>query len=69
MRFSLPARTCFVLLPALVFGVATNAVSQQAAAPAAKQMTPADLKAWKTIRQTALTSDGKWLVSRERWAD
>jgi hypothetical protein len=25
-------------------------------------MTPADLKAWKSIRQAILSNDGKWLV-------
>ena len=43
---------------------ATSLAAQQATAPrgATKQMQPADLKAWKSIRQSVLSNDGKWFA-------
>src|SRR5262245_44013218 len=50
----------------LLLGLSVPAIGQQATAGAAKgstkQLTPADLKAWKTIRQATLSNDGKWLA-------
>lgn len=46
----------------LVFAFATPLAAQQPATGPTKQMAPADLKAWKTIRQAILSNDGKWLV-------
>src|SRR5829696_10141257 len=50
-------------------GLARRADAQQVAAQqvaaqqgAARQMQAADLKAWKNIRQSMLSSDGKWFV-------
>src|SRR4051794_13496347 len=38
-------------------------IAAQSAAPrATKQLQPADLKAWKSIRQTVLSNDGKWFA-------
>ncbi len=58
----------FATVLALSLGGASLAAAQQtapASAPAAgptKQMQPADLKAWKTIRQSVLSNDGKWFA-------
>jgi dipeptidyl aminopeptidase/acylaminoacyl peptidase len=65
MRY-VPTRRLRVVAPAaiLTFAFATSLVAQQPASAKgpAKQMTPADLKAWKSIRQSTLSNDGKWLV-------
>jgi dipeptidyl aminopeptidase/acylaminoacyl peptidase len=45
--------------PNLVAQTATTASSVQRAT---KQMQPADLKAWKSIRQSVLSNDGKWFA-------
>lgn len=48
---------------ALVLAVAAPAAAQQTpASHAGKPLAPADLKAWKNIRQTSLSSDGKWFA-------
>ena len=58
----------FATVLALSLGGASLAAAQQtapASAPAAgptKQLQPADLKAWKTIRQSVLSNDGKWFA-------
>jgi len=49
----------------LLLGLSVPAIGQQATGNAkgsTKQLTSADLKAWKTIRQATLSNDGKWLV-------
>src|SRR5262245_22472033 len=60
MRFST------IVAAGLLAAISSPAIGQQPAAQstkgATKQLTPADLKAWKTIRQTTLSNDGKWLV-------
>lgn len=67
MRLAVLGRIQFAVLPFALLGVAPCAYAQQAATSAAargpaKQMTPADLKEWRTIRQAVLSNDGKWLV-------
>ncbi|HEY9225753.1 MAG TPA: hypothetical protein VIP11_03845, partial [Gemmatimonadaceae bacterium] len=66
MRFLPNRRASFAVAPAALLIAAASVPAQQAATPAAKgptkQMAPADLKAWKTIRQATLSNDGKWLV-------
>ncbi|HEY6830745.1 MAG TPA: hypothetical protein VI259_28050, partial [Gemmatimonadaceae bacterium] len=54
-------RVAFVIsvLPVL-FG--RDLIAQAAPARAAKQMQPADLKGWKSIRQSVLSNDGKWFA-------
>ena len=55
-----------VLRPVLVLLLGSAALlAAQQPAPASgptKQMKPADLKAWKTIRSSVLSNDGKWFV-------
>ena len=55
-----------ILRPLLVLLLGSAAVlAAQQPAPASgptKQMQPADLKAWKTIRQSVLSNDGKWFA-------
>ncbi|MEO7084347.1 MAG: prolyl oligopeptidase family serine peptidase [Gemmatimonadaceae bacterium] len=46
------------LTPVLCIAVAFHASAQGAG----KQMQPADLKEWKSIRQTVLSNDGKWFA-------
>ncbi|HTE46968.1 MAG TPA: hypothetical protein VK636_17095, partial [Gemmatimonadaceae bacterium] len=57
-------RLRFVASSALLIALSPFAGAQQAAAPrgSTKQMQPADLKAWKNIRQTSLSNDGKWFA-------
>ena len=57
-------RTWFAAAPVvLLVATASVALAQAAASKGpTKQMTPADLKAWKTIRQSVLSNDGKWFV-------
>jgi dipeptidyl aminopeptidase/acylaminoacyl peptidase len=49
-----------------MLAVSASAALAQEAAPRqsgpARQMQPADLKAWKSIRQTALSNDGRWFA-------
>ena len=65
---SAPTRAFRVALApaALLIVFASVARSQETARTAghgpAKQMQPADLKAWKSIRQSVLSNDGKWLA-------
>ncbi|HEX4470006.1 MAG TPA: hypothetical protein VH080_10740, partial [Gemmatimonadaceae bacterium] len=57
---------------AALFVAASSLAAQQSPPSAAtstvtrtagnKQMTPADLKAWKSIRSTVLSNDGKWFA-------
>jgi dipeptidyl aminopeptidase/acylaminoacyl peptidase len=57
---------------AALFAAASSLAAQQSPTSAAtstvtrtagnKQMTPADLKAWKSIRSTVLSNDGKWFA-------
>src|SRR5262245_45539676 len=60
MRFST------IVAAGLLAAISSPAIGQQPAAQstkgATKQLAAADLKAWKTIRQTTLSNDGKWLV-------
>jgi dienelactone hydrolase len=62
-----PTRFRLALVP-LVFAIGvTRPALSTAQQPAAsrgptKQMQPADLKAWKNIRQSSLSNDGKWFV-------
>ena len=62
-------RIRFAVAPAaLLVALAPMAHAQQAGRcqGPTKQMTPADLKAWKTIRQSVLSNDGKWFVYIDR---
>jgi dipeptidyl aminopeptidase/acylaminoacyl peptidase len=43
-------------------GSSTAHAQQPSASNATKQMQPADLKAWKSIRQTVLSHDGAWFA-------
>src|SRR5678816_4342498 len=47
------------LLPVVV---GRGLVAQSPAPIATKQMQPADLKTWKSIRQSVLSNDGKWFA-------
>lgn len=51
--YSISAALLFTQAPAL---------AAQSAPRATRQMQPADLKAWKSIRTTALSADGKWFA-------
>ena len=57
-----PRRIRFAAIPVVLLLAAAPLVLAQSAKGPTKQMTPADLKAWKTIRQSVLSNDGKWLV-------
>ena len=50
---------------AVLAGIAPLARAQQTAASRgpSRQMQPADLKAWKNIRQPVLSNDGKWFAT------
>src|SRR4051812_18630050 len=48
-------------LPAVLLFAAAPLAGAQAAKPT-KQMQPADLKAWKSIRNAVLSNDGKWFA-------
>ena len=68
-RFAVPARWCVAaavaaaaLAPVAAAQTTTRAQQSSPSSGPTKQMQPADLKAWKTIRQTALSSDGKWFA-------
>src|SRR5262245_51837455 len=58
--------TGFILLALGLAAPATQAQNATAAAPQqstrGKVFTSADVKAWNTIRQTALSADGKWFA-------
>jgi len=59
-RFAIPT----TMLVALTGSATGSAGAQQAAAASGptKQLESADLKAWKGIRQSALSPDGKWFA-------
>jgi dipeptidyl aminopeptidase/acylaminoacyl peptidase len=54
-------RTRFSSLAAIVCALSGTAGAQQASGPT-KQMQAADLKAWKGLRQSTLSNDGKWFA-------
>src|ERR1043166_4045358 len=54
------APTALLITYASILG-AQGAASGASAKPT-KQMSPADLKAWKNIRQAVLSNDGKWFA-------
>jgi dipeptidyl aminopeptidase/acylaminoacyl peptidase len=56
-----PWRHLYAASTALLIGYSSLAVAQAAAKPT-KQLTAADLKAWKSIRTPALSNDGKWFA-------
>jgi len=64
MRFLAPRRSQFAVFATFVIAFAPAAVAQQATAARSptKQMQPADLKAWKSIRGSVLSNDGKWFA-------
>ena len=67
MRFVSRRRSEFAVLAtivSLVIAFAPAAVAQQASSARGptKQMQPADLKAWKSIRQAVLSNDGRWFT-------
>src|SRR5690349_3606384 len=56
-------RRQFAVAALALIAASTSVHAQQAAAKgSAKQMQPADLKAWKSIRTPALSPDGKWFA-------
>src|SRR5689334_18099340 len=61
MRSVHPWRLIRAVPVALMIGYA-SIVSAQGSAKPTKQMTPADLKAWKNIRNATLSNDGKWFA-------
>ena len=68
MRF-VPSRACrFALAPVALLIASAPVADAQRGAPQelahgpARQMRPADLKAWKTIPQAVLSNDGKWFA-------
>jgi dipeptidyl aminopeptidase/acylaminoacyl peptidase len=62
-RFLFPAIAVATLTPVLVQGqAASEAVANTPATSVRRAIAPADLKAWNTIRQTTLSSDGKWFA-------
>lgn len=58
-RWRTPRLASLVLIALVAVG--STARAQSAARPS-KQMTPADLKDWKTIRNASLSNDGKWFA-------
>ncbi len=63
MRLQSTWRTRFAILATMFVAFTGLAGAQQPAASGpTKQLEPADLKAWKTIRQSALSPDGKWFA-------
>jgi dienelactone hydrolase len=50
------------LLIALASGLVDAPLGAQGVAKGTKPITPADLKAWNSIRQTAFSSNGKWFA-------
>src|SRR5438876_10641321 len=63
MRSIRPWRLIYATPTTLLIAYA-SALGAQGGVPAkpTKQMSPADLKAWKTIRQAVLSNDGKWFA-------
>ena len=61
MRFARFLRTT-AAVPAFLFCSVALASAQTAAPGATKQLLPADLKAWKSVRQSVLSNDGKWFA-------
>ena len=57
-RYSL----CFSALILFVHAAAAQQTQNAAAVSGAKQMTPADLRAWRSIRTPVLSTDGKWFA-------
>ncbi len=55
-------RISIIGAPLSILIVAQAVAAQQPASHATRQMQPADLKAWKTIRQPVLSDDGKWFA-------
>src|SRR5215471_10419102 len=56
-----PLRLALVI--SIVPAVVVRGIAAQSPAPrATKQLQPADLKAWKAIRQSVLSNDGKWFA-------
>src|SRR5207302_11032942 len=56
-------RAIYAAPTALLIAYASILGAQGAAsAKPTKQMSPADLKAWKNIRQAVLSNDGKWFA-------
>jgi dipeptidyl aminopeptidase/acylaminoacyl peptidase len=51
-----------VLVALTLFALPVPGVAQQAAPTTSRQITPADIKAWNSIRQTALSNDGTWFA-------
>ena len=66
MRFQIDQRRWGAVLGLLLVTSASAVSAQETSAPRAtgpvKQMQPADLKGWKTIRQSVLSNDGKWFA-------
>jgi dipeptidyl aminopeptidase/acylaminoacyl peptidase len=62
MRSTRPWRVLYAAPIAFLFVSATSALAQSAAARPTKQMSAADLKAWKNIRNATLSDDGKWFA-------
>ena len=61
MRLKSTWRTRFAALATMLVAFTGSAGAQAASGPT-KQLEPSDLKAWKTIRQSALSPDGKWFA-------
>jgi dipeptidyl aminopeptidase/acylaminoacyl peptidase len=61
MRLRPNWRTPLVTVSSILLAAAARA-QQPATAGPTKQMQPADLKAWKAIRQSTLSADGKWFA-------
>ncbi|HVX41319.1 MAG TPA: prolyl oligopeptidase family serine peptidase [Gemmatimonadaceae bacterium] len=55
-------RLSIIGAPVLFLIVAQSVSAQQPASHPTRQMQPADLKAWNTIRQSALSNDGRWFA-------
>ena len=62
MRSSTAWRVLYAAPIALFLSSATVVSAQSAGAKPTKQMSAADLKAWKNIRNPVLSSDGKWFA-------
>jgi len=62
MRSVRPWRILYAVPTALIVCSAALASAQSASARSTRQMAPADLKAWKSIRQAVLSDDGKWFA-------
>jgi dipeptidyl aminopeptidase/acylaminoacyl peptidase len=60
-RVSVPAAV-LVVFASTAFGQATTAQPSPTSRGATEQLEPADLKAWKSIRQSVLSNDGAWFA-------